>query len=50
MFDAAGAVVILLSTRVPPHFVGKEESPPRFEPTPAGKQPAAVVRPVSQFG
>ena len=42
MFDAAGGVVISARESV---------FPPKFEPTPAGKkQPAAVVRPVSQFG
>ena len=48
MFDAAGAVVISLSARVPTHSVSEEVSPSKFEPTPAVKQPAAVVRTVSQ--
>ena len=56
MFDAADAVVILLSARVPTHSarvpnhsVGEGVSPPKLEPTPAVKHPAAAVRPVSQL-
>ena len=41
MFDAAGGVVISVRERV---------FPLKFEPTPAGKQPSVVVRPVSPFG
>ena len=50
MLDAVGAVVILLSASVSTRSVGEEVSPPTFEPTPAVKKSAAVVRPVSQFG
>ena len=41
MFDAAGGVTISVTKRV---------FPTKFEPTPAGKQPLAVVRPASPFG
>ena len=41
VFDTAGGLVISVRERV---------FPPLFEPTPAGKQPSAVVRPVSPFG
>ena len=57
VFDAAVAVVISLSARVPmrsarvpTHSVGEEVSPPQFEPTPKSKWPSAVVCPVSPFG
>ena len=46
MFGAVGAVVILLSGRVPTTVLA---FPPEFEPTPTSKQPSAVVRPVSPF-
>ena len=51
MFDAADAVVVLLSGRVPTAIsAGKKTFPPEFEPTPTSKQPSAVVYPVSPLG
>ena len=45
------SVVATLPARIPiTRSVGEEVSLPKFEPTPAVKQPVAVVRPVFQFG
>ena len=49
MFDAADAVVVVLTTRVSTRSVVGEVCFPRFEPTPAVKKPSAVVHPVSQI-
>ena len=51
MLDAVDGVVISLSARVPTVISARKKVfPPKFEPTPMGKQPTAVVRPVSHFG
>ena len=41
MFDAVDGVVISAREKV---------FPPKFKPTPTGKQPVAVVRPDSRYG
>ena len=51
MFDAVDGVVISLSARLPTAVSASGKVfPSKFEPMPTGKQPVAVVHPVSQFG